>query len=395
MRHIFYIILLLVFTPFMESWGQSTYSKIEHNSLNDEKVKNFGLAISKSIAKDQHHYFLDRINLNEFYPKIIINDQSNKKLAKFNKNFESSYQKKIRSFPQNFINEVNQGALYNFVSYYFDQYDGTYYLIFRYYSQQSGLDYHEYRLVEKQGAVVIDDIYVYSTNQKLSDTLKLYYLGHVPKNILAPLTKKPDYKYVLMLKNFVDSNNNNELKKAYKHIKLLNNSLKKEDRFVATLKLNLSSQISEEEYFESMEDILNKFPVDPSIRFLAMEYHFLNKDYGKVQQCLINIQKHTNDKFIDFEKANLAFAAKDFERAKMYYENMVKNYPNFLLPKFSLLVVYDQLNDFPTAVLLLEDILNTSSFKKKNLAQRVKDQLPKFAASSNFKAWQKNEVRND
>lgn len=383
------IFIIFFFLSSAISLGQTTYLRVKNSAENDTEIKKLGLALSKSLAEGNNQVFLKQINLTAFYPKVILSDSENKKLTRFNKKFKSQYDERIRSFPKELINKLRSGDFYNFVSYYFDPLDKTYHLIFRYYSESYGIDYHDYRILQADNGFIIDDIFVYTTNQTLSETLKLYYLSSVPKDLLSSLTSKPDYKYILMLKNFVDASNKEDYQKAYKHITLLNQSLDYNDRFVALLKLDQSLEIGEEAYFESMEDVLSSFALDPSINLIAIRYHYLNKDFEKVSQCINNIQNHTNDPFLDFEKGNLAYATKDFESAAVHYQSMIKNYPDFHLPKFSLLVVYNQLKAYDKATKLLDLILKTSSYEKGKLIHKVQEQLPGLNNSSAFKSWSK------
>jgi len=367
--------------------GQNEYSKIENTQENDFKVKNLGTQLSTSYSNGNKEMFLIRISPNRFFPKVILQDLENKKLTKFNKKFKALYNNKIASFPIEMINSLKEGDFYNFVSYHFDPLDKTYHMIFRYYSEKYGLDYHDYRVLSNGKELIIDDVFVYSSSQKLSETLKLFYLSEVPKNDISSITNKDEFKYILMLKNFVDAKNNNELQKAYKHISILNKALNNKDRFTAMLKLELSRSISDEAYFESMEDVLAGFTIDPSTNLSAIRYHYLNKDYEAVFKSINSIQNHTNDTFLDFEKGNLSFAAKNYESAEVFYKNMIENYPNFHLPKFSLLVIYEQEQAFKEAVHLLDIILNTSGYKKNSIITKVKKQLPYLTASKEFKNW--------
>lgn len=367
--------------------GQNEYSKIENTQENDFKVKDLGTRLSTSFTNGNQEVFLKSISPNRFFPKVILQDLENKKLTKFNKKFKALYRSKITSFPIEMINSLKEGDFYNFVSYHFDPLDKTYHMIFRYYSEKYGLDYHDYRVLNNGVDLIIDDVFVYSSSQKLSETLKLFYLSEVPKNYISSITNKDEYTYILMLKNFVDAKNNNELQKAYRHISILNKALHNKDRFTAMLKLELSRSISDEAYFESMEDVLASFTIDPSTNLSAIRYHYLNKDYEAVFKSINSIQNHTNDTFLDFEKGNLSFAAKNYESASVFYKNMIENYPNFHLPKFSLLVIYEQEQAFKKAIHLLDIILNTSNYKKGNIITKVKTQLPQLKASKEFKNW--------
>lgn len=385
MKHLFYIILFVASPLFC--FGQQEYFKIENTRENDFKVKDLGTRLSTSYAQRNNQVFLNAILPDRFFPKVVLHDDNNKKLTKFNKIFKSDFTTKLTSFPNELITNLKNGDFYNFVSYHFDPIDKTYHIVFRYYSESYGIDYHDYRILKTNDGLIIDDVFIYSSSQKLSETIKLFYLSELPKNYVSSFNNKPEYKYILMLKNFVDAKNDHKLNKAYKHISLLNTSLKKKDRFAAMLKLELSQHISEEAYFESMEEVLHSFSIDPSTNLSAIRYHYLNKDYEAVFKSINSIQNHTNDTFLDFEKGNLSFAVKNYESAEVFYKNMIEKYPSFHLPKFSLLVIYEHEKAFKDATQLLDIILNTSTYKKSTLIKKVKEQLPLISNSSEFRQW--------
>lgn len=385
MRLFFLFYFLCVNTCF----SQHTLFKINNSQENDFKIKNFGIRLSKSYASGKNTIFLNSILPDHFYQKVILHNDKAKKLTKFNVKFKADYLTKLTWFANEIILNIKNGDFYNFVSYHFDPIDKTYHIVFRHYAENTGLDYHDYRILQSQNTLVIDDVFIYSTSQKLSESLKLFYLSKIPKTHLSTFNNNPDYKYILMLKNFVDANVANNHKKAYKHISLLNKSLQYNDRFAAMLKLECSRNIDEVAYFESMEEVLHNFKSDPSTDLSAIRYHYLNKDYETVFKCLNNIQNHTNDTFLDFEKGNLSFATKNYESATVFYKKMIENYPSFHLPKFSLLVLYEQEKNYDKAIELLNIILNTSSYKKATLIKKVKDQLPYIANSKAFKIWKK------
>jgi hypothetical protein len=385
MKQLLYIILFLTIP--LSCFGQQEYFKINNTRENDFRVKDLGTQLSKSYQNGNNQMFLNTIKPDRFFPKVILHDDTNKKITKFNKDFKTAFIAKLTSFPNEFIADLKNGDFYNFVSYHFDPIDKTYHLVFRYYSESYGLDYHDYRVLMNNDHLIIDDVFIYSSSQKLSETIKLFYLSELPKNYINTFANKPEYKYILMLKNFVDAKNDNKLEKAFKHISLLDKSLHKKDRFTAMLKLELSRNISEEAYFEAMEDVLHNFTVDPSTNLSAIKYHYLNKDYEAVFKSINSIQNHTNDTFLDFEKGNLSFAVKNYESAEVFYKNMIQNYPTFHLPKFSLLVIYEHEQAFKDATQLFDIILNTSTYKKHSLIKQVKEQLPVIAKSSEFKTW--------
>lgn len=364
-------------------------NKISNSPKNDSLIKQYGLAISKSIAHNEIKSFLKELNSDAFYPEIVLYDQNNKPLLKFNKKFKKSFQDRVTSFPQEISDAVQNGGIYNFVSYHFDNFDHTYHLIFRYYTPQYGLDYHDYRILKNKNTFFIDDIFVFSTNQKLSETLKLLYLSAVPKKDMVSLLKKPNYKPILMLKNFVDAANNNDYKKAYKHITLLNNQLHNKDRFIAFLKLQISSSVNEEAYVDTIESIIANFRMDPNVQLIVMPYFYANKEYDEVEKCINNLRNYTHDSFLDFEKGNLFFAKEDYESAAIFYQNMLKKYPNFHLPKFSLLVTYERTKQFNKMNTLLDLILSTTTYNKTKLIEKITQKLPLYSKSKAFKIWQK------
>lgn len=380
MRQTYLYLLLFSFFSFSQE-------RINDTPENEQLVKEFGLALSKSYTQNNAQFFLDHISFENLYPAVILTDTENKALTKFNKKFKPVLKDKLASFPKEMIKNLKDGNFYNFNSYFYDDIDKTYHILFRSYQHQTGINYHDYKLLKKDGEIVINDVYIYTTNQLLSEILKLYYLGSVPKNNLNSLTAKNDYKYILMLKNFTDAANKNEVKKAYQHISILNKALKGKDRFVASLKLDTARALTEEAYFESMEDILANFYHDPSINLMAINYHHLNKDYDEIDICLNKLYNHTNDNFLDFEKGNASYAKRDYESAASYYQSMIENYPQFITPYFSLLMTYEKNQQATEAIVLLDQIISLKGYNKKDLTNKARKQLPFISTSKVFKKW--------
>ncbi len=382
-------LIFFFFLITIAGFSQKNNSAIKNTPKNDSLIKKYGLSISKSIATQNPSFLVKNINSAQIYTSIILKDPKNKALHKFNKKFKPLFHKRLQSFPEEISNAVQNGDFYNFVSYHFDERDKTYHLIFRYYTNQYGLDYHDYRILKANTHFYIDDIFVFSTNQKLSESLKLFYLSTVPKKEITSLLKKTEYKPILMLKNFVDAANKNDYKSAYKHITILQKSLQNKDRFTAFLKLEIAASLTEEAYVDTIENILQNFTKSPNTQLVAMQYYYANKEYEAIFKCINLLENFTHDTFLDFEKGNLYFAKKDYESAAVFYKNMLKNYPEFNTPKFSLLVVFDRTQQFDKAVQLCNKIIATTSYTKPQLSTKIKERLSQFSTSNQFKKWNK------
>lgn len=384
---LFFLSLFLTLTG---GFSQNSNSELTNISKNDSLVKKFGLEISEKINNKNSTFFIESINSENIYEQVLLRESKNRKLDNFNKKFKKLFTERLQSFPQELIDNIQKGDFYNFVSYHFNEVDKSYHLVFRYYTSYAGLDYHDYKISRFNDQLKIDDIFIFSNSQKLSETLKLFYLSNISKKDIKNLLQEPNYKSIFILKNFVDAANNEDYKKAYQHITLLNNLFEKKNSFIALLKLDIASSISENAYVDTMEDIIENNSHNLNINLITLPYNLSNMDYEKADKCINTLRNFTDDPFLDFEKGNLYFAKKDYQSASLFYENMLTSFPSFDIPKFSLLVTYERSKQFTKAIELCNLIIATTAYKKSQLNNKINERLPNLKKSTAYKKWLKN-----
>lgn len=384
---IFFLSLFLTLTI---GFSQNNHTDLTNIPKNDSLIKEFGLKISKKFNHKNSSFFIERINSDRIYEQLLLREVKNRKLDNFNKKFKKLFTERIQTFPKEIIDNIQKGDFYNFVSYHYNDLDKSYHLVFRYYTTFAGLDYHDYKITMLDNKLIIDDIFMFGNSQKLSETLKLFYLSNISKKDIKNILNKPQYKSIFILKNFVDAANDEAYKKAYQHITLLNNLFEKKNSFVALLKLNIASSISETAYVDSMEEIIENISYHLNINLTTLPYNLSNMDYEKADKCINNLRNFTNDPFLDFEKGNLYFTKKDYQSASLFYQNMISNFPTFDTPKFSLLVTYERTKNFKKAVELCNLIINTTDYNKSQLNDKINERLPNLKQSIPYKKWLKN-----
>ncbi|MEM9920671.1 MAG: hypothetical protein AAF990_21415, partial [Bacteroidota bacterium] len=130
-------------------------------------------SLETTFGQNSLGYFLRNFNDSIFLSGILFHKKDNENLTSFNKGFVRG--NAMKEFMGQVLKNIERGAYYNFVNYYQDDV-GNYYLIFRYFSQSDGINYHEYLLeVMPDGALAITDIYVYITGEFLSETIRGVY----------------------------------------------------------------------------------------------------------------------------------------------------------------------------------------------------------------------------
>ena len=381
------LFFLSIFLTLTFGFSQNSNSELTNNLKNDSLVKKFGLELSDKINNKNSSFFLENINSERIYEQILLRENKNRKLDNFNKKFKKLFTARLQSFPQELISNIQKGEFYNFVSYHFNEVDKSYHLVFRYYTSYAGLDYHDYKISTYKEKLQIDDIFMFGNSQKLSETLKLFYLSNISKKDITNLLKDSRYKSIFILKNFVDAANNEEYKKAYQYITLLNILFEKKNSFIALLKLNIASSISEDAYVDTIEDIIENNSHNLNINLTTLPYNLSNMDYEKADKCINTLRNFTNDPFLDFEKGNLYFAKKDYQSASIFYQNMITNFPTFDTPKFSLLVTYERSKQFEKAVELCNLIVTTTRYNKSKLNNKINERLPNLKQSTVYKKW--------
>lgn len=308
------------------------------------------------------------------------------KLREFDTNEDPSLGRSVReglkAIGKRIHNDIESGSYYDFINYYEDNDDGSLHLIFRIFSEETGINYHDYSLRYQNNKLQIEDIYIYLTGESYLTTLIQI---HQATNSKATNSKKPKTD-ALKINSFFKLYQNGNYKYAY----LMLNSVKdreKLSRGLLILKAQVALKYSEDSYIETMEYLLKKYPNDPSIALMSVDYYYTKKDFNAVFKALDILEETTGDDFLNYNRGNFAFELEEYDLALEYFQKVVKEYATFITGKLALLITYDKLEQYEVCIPLLDDLINTNGITKNDLDAYVSTELISLSKSAPYKKW--------
>lgn len=369
---------------------------VENDSIEDH-VKALGVTIQSSIVENNPDLFLENLHKESLSQSIekhtldSINTINTIDKETYKKGFLNGLILGIESYPKQIANAVEQGAYYDFINYRYDNKEQTYYLLFRLFTSEGGVNYHDYKLCIVNNQLAFNDIYIYLAGEKISETLGRMYRYSIIKNNKDNSDDSKNFSKVI---NAINIYKLGGYKKAYTMLETVEGPVSK-DKFMLVLKTQIASQLSSEYYSEALNDLITQFPEDPTIYLMQIDYYILNQNYYEAFDLLDKLQRETNDDFLNYLKANVAFEDKNYDVALNNYKYMMDNYPNFVEGAIGTLSTHVVNNDLENAIKIL-DRLVIEGYDKKELIVFVEDNdvfednlLQPLAKSKLFKKWKR------
>jgi hypothetical protein len=369
---------------------ETTEVYAKNEPFNDEKVIAFGQLLSESFYEEDSNFFLNNFNLKDFAIKVVSVDESIKEknaVKKFNQVFKYGLFHKFEMFPQKIKNSIAKGSSYDIVNYYYHLDEKKYHLLFRLYSKNSGLNYHDYQLSYENEQFQLSDVFVYTIGEYLSDTYQDLYQLNVPSKDPKDIsTNRERLKSTFFFSRFENMLESDKHEQAFKLINNLTGEFTKKKIYYIT-KIRIASGINKVFEMEAIDEFLKNFPNDPTTRMIALDYFVMLKDYNAVMRILDDIQATTEDAFIEFIRGNAAWQFQDYELAEKAFANTVKEYPNFESAKLNLMYLYDTLEKHEDNIVLLNSMIESNDYKKKDLIEFIDNNSNKFKNLPNARIY--------
>ena len=253
----------------------------------------------------------------------------------------------------------------------------------------SGLDYHEYTLTEKEGNLLISDIYMFYDGLNINRIAKTYYdfarLGYVHEdppgkdNTALEDKTKIEKKF---LSYFLNGN-------YYKLIKKWDNldARLRKDTDLALYALRASSYFN----VDKMRSLIAYISSDQNhayqLSLVVLEGLFAQQEYQLTLTYIDQLDKAIhNDPYLDFFRASVYKAMNDHDRSVWYLNKFIQELPQEESGYLSLLELYLTRKQFTKAIELLDQITETFGIYKSDLLSIVQN-YPGFVKSPEYSNW--------
>ncbi|GLB53751.1 hypothetical protein NBRC110019_27920 [Neptunitalea chrysea] len=335
---------------------------------------NYVEKLSNAFDENDQDFFI-----NSFSKKTIdsiIPDNTDQKYVDV---YRKAVKTGLKTFVAKLYMDMGNGSYYDFINYSRTEEENSYHAMFRLYNEDTGINYHQYRISLKDSTFIINDIFTLLDGDFLSESLKTTLNNSYKRDS----DKDADlYKKFLVLKNMGLDSKAYSVAKKIKDTTFLN-------KIFLILKAQAASEVSTNEYIKCLKDILKKYPSDPSLTLLSIDYYYLSNDFNNLFRALEHLERYTNDDFIKYMVGNYAYEIEDFHLAQESYEYIVKNYPTFLSAELMLLHTYNKLNSNKEAIKVLDNLLQ-NGYTKKQLINFVKTDINDFYKTKDFKSWKRH-----
>lgn len=390
MKYFYCLLLTFCFGTITAQETKETYAK--NTDANDEKVIAFAKKLLASFYENDAQFFVDNFDIDSFASKVIseVNEEnSSKSIRNFNKGFIKGFKNKFSQFPQKIITDIGKGSSYDIVNFYYHLDEQKYHVLFRLYNDEEGLNYHDYQLQYFDGDFKLQDMYVYTTGEYFSDTLRNLYELSVPTESTDTEYNRERLKTMLFMTRFQTLIGNEKYKQAFNLINNIEGEFK-EKKIYYIMKIQIASAINEVYHMEAIDELLKKFPDDPSTKLMAVDYFIMLKDYNSTMKIIDDLGEATEDDFVEYIRGNAAWEFEDYETAEKSYAYIIKEYPDFENAKLSLLYMYDFLNKHEDSIVLLNSMIDSEVYTKKDLIEFIDDEESEFKnlpTATIYKRW--------
>jgi hypothetical protein len=241
------------------------------------------------------------------------------------------------------ILSVKDGGSYDYVKK-FTKNDKSH-ILYRLITADMGLNYHELALSKVNGAVMIDDIYIYVSGENISETLINAY-----KSIKTETNKMSGNEEAEALQiakvnmpKIRALNDKGEYEKAYESLLKLPDFVQNM-KMVRLMKLMISQNFENTDRYEKdMADYRKYYPEAKNIDLVSIDAYLLKKQYDNAMRAVNNLDKSLDgDPYLDFYRYLISNLKQDTASTLIYIVEASKSFPDKEFIQLQLLINYKE-----------------------------------------------------
>lgn len=329
----------------------------EDKPVTADEAKEFAKKLQSSIEKRDADFLDNAMDKKAFMKKAGLGSGSDAR------SFGSGIEQSMK-MGTTITNSISKKATYQLVKQY--EKDKVQHIIFRMYDD-GALNYHDIELKKSGDEVKVMDIFVYTTGELLSETVKGLF----------------DQMKAMMDKNKTQNSKEEWLTQLPKMRQLMNEGKSEEAlaiydqlpaevqkmRAVQIVHVLICSGLSDyEKYNGSIEEYKKFYPNEPNMQLLLLDGYIINKEYDKALEGVNEIDKMINkDPLLDYYRYLCYNLKQDTANARTSLERLMKNEPNFEDGMLEIIALYLEEKNKPAADEWIEKFKATSSYDQSKL----------------------------
>ncbi|WP_088342390.1 tetratricopeptide repeat protein [Robiginitalea sediminis] len=339
---------------------------------NDSLVQAFGVRLAEALYEEDADTFNAMFHWDRFMDLALELPREHQDLSNYREQFKKGLTAKIKTFPQELIENLNEGGFYDFLYFYFDEGLRTYRLMYRLYSE-SGINYHDYILRKSEDALYLEDLYIYASGETLSTSTRNLFLASLPSGLLGRIMNPQELKDTSRMLEAMRAYESGSFGQAYYKLSMLEGPMRNLKSILA-LRIQMASQLDQETYMEAMASMMEILPEDPTMALLTLDYYVLNQDFESALRILEILETETGDSFLNLMRGNLYYQSGDYPAAVARFHTLVGEYPDFMEGRLSYMSALAMTKDYSALLGQLDTLKNTYAVPPEDLQTYIESE---------------------
>ncbi len=318
--------------------------------VTEKEAEEFGRQLEKAVAEGTQADFDKLLNMSELAENAVRGlDVSGDFMTGMKQGIGQGSVKLFNQLQQ----AVKGGGNYKFLR--VRKQDGRYTALFRLaHPNMEGINYHEHSLVSKDGKVYSDDIYVFTSAEKMSTSMRrmiIPALAQQNKGILARLTSS-DSSYIKHFSKVKDISTALQQKNGREALRIYNTMPQemREGKVFLIFRIQAASLIEggEQQYIAAITDFRRLYPKESCVDFLSLDYYAIRKETDKLLASLDRVDQSVGgDPYLALLKASFLVEANRLDDAEQATKKALKEDNSITNLHWILIAIYQKKKDYP------------------------------------------------
>ena len=225
---------------------------------------------------------------------------------------------------------------------------------------------------DTNGAVRIDDVYIYLTGEKMSETVRRLIIPILQQNNESGLERlfgdSPDLiKYASQWRDMIYDVNHGRYQEGIEVYSQLPVSLQGE-KFMLVEEMRAAQNVSRAKYLEAIELWRKRYPTDASVDLVSIDYYIYLKQYTEALELIDRLDQNVGgDPYLDQTRAGVYSLMKDSTNAEKYARSAVEREPDLITAGFFAIKLAMERQDFESCTQILEQMHAKGGYPKSAL----------------------------
>lgn len=368
------VLLFTILTTQLTVLADEKPVTLNSSLITDAELTDFGNKIQNSLCSRNPYYFNLSFDMEKMLSNVFEKYGHSPDMA-FHEGFVDGIKQSL-DLGGMLVNDLSTGSNIRLISVRNTEYESC--LIFRL-SGANGINYHEYFVEKYNGNLKITDAYIYSTGQRISETIGNLYISS-GFNIETDYTRS--------LKEIDQLRAAGKYKQAFKKWNNLSYDARIEKSNLLT-GISIAAKVDKNSFFSVMNLFTLFYPEEPGKYLIPLDGLIAYGLHEKALNYIDSLEGYTStDPMLDYIRANIYWDIDKTGKATECLAQLIDEMPEFEPGYITLLDLYLEEDEFSLATDLLNRMIATfQNYKEDYIPLFAK--YPEFMSSPEYQNWMK------